>query len=58
MFRRGRDNEAHPSALLAILCVATFMSSLDVLVVNVGLRLIGRMTNAPGGNGNSEIEED
>src|SRR5258708_2242530 len=42
MFRRGRDNEAHPSALLAILCVATFMTSLDVFIVNVGLRLIGK----------------
>src|SRR5260370_4922537 len=42
MFRRGRDNEAHPSALLAILCAATFMSSLDVFIVNVGLRLIGK----------------
>ncbi len=42
MFRRGRDSEAHPSALLAILCAATFMSSLDVFIVNVGLRLIGK----------------
>src|SRR6266851_5140782 len=42
MFRRGRDNEAHPSALLAILCAATFMSSLDVFIVNVGLRSIGK----------------
>src|SRR5258708_12812757 len=42
MFRRGRENEAHPSALLAILCAATFMSSLDVFIVNVGLRLIGK----------------
>src|SRR6266849_8203915 len=40
--RRGRDNEAHPSALLAILCTATFMSSLDVFIVNVGLRSIGK----------------
>ena len=42
MLRRGRDNEAHPSALLAILCAATFMSSLDVFIVNVGLRSIGK----------------
>src|SRR6266567_3489836 len=42
MFRRARDNEAHPSALLAILCAATFMSSLDVFIVNVGLRSIGK----------------
>src|SRR5258708_31816465 len=42
MFRRGRDNEAHPSAVLAILCAATFMSSLDVFIVNVGLRSIGK----------------
>src|SRR5258708_3006 len=42
MFRRGRDNQAHPSALLAILCAATFMSSLDVFIVNVGLRSIGK----------------
>src|SRR5260370_6377475 len=42
MFQRRGDNEAHPSALLAILCAATFMSSLDVFIVNVGLRLIGK----------------
>src|SRR5258708_21521412 len=42
MFRRGRDNETHPSALLAVLCAATFMTSLDVFIVNVGLRLIGK----------------
>src|SRR4029077_13648532 len=42
MFRPGRDNEAHPSPLLAILCAATFMSSLDVFIVNVGLRFIGK----------------
>src|SRR5260370_16855898 len=36
------DNEAHPSALLAILCAATFMSSLDLFIVNVGLRSIGK----------------
>src|SRR5258708_38510566 len=42
MSRGGRENEAPPSALLAILCVATFMTSLDVFIVNVGLRLIGK----------------
>src|SRR5258707_6514548 len=42
MFRRGRDNQAHPSALLAILCTATFMSSMDVFIVKVGLRSIGK----------------
>src|SRR5260370_30072999 len=42
MFRRGRDKEAHPSALLAILCAATLMSSLDLFIVNVGLRSIGK----------------
>jgi EmrB/QacA subfamily drug resistance transporter len=31
----------HPNALLLILCTATFMSSLDVFIVNVGLRAIG-----------------
>src|SRR5271170_7376519 len=31
----------HPNALLLILCAATFMSSLDVFIVNVGLRAIG-----------------
>src|SRR5258708_34785159 len=35
------DTEAHPSALLAILCAATFMGSLDLFIVNVGLRSIG-----------------
>src|SRR5712692_6029304 len=38
----GRHNEAHPSALLAILCAATFMGSLDLFIVNVGLRSIGK----------------
>src|SRR5258708_3407547 len=36
------DTEAHPSALLAILCAATFMGSLDLFIVNVGLRSIGK----------------
>ena len=36
------DHETHPAALLVILCAATFMSSLDVFIVNVGLRSIGR----------------
>jgi EmrB/QacA subfamily drug resistance transporter len=31
----------HPGALLAVLCAATFMSSLDVFIVNVALRAIG-----------------
>jgi len=31
----------HPNALLVILCAATFMSSLDLFIVNVGLRAIG-----------------
>jgi EmrB/QacA subfamily drug resistance transporter len=33
---------AHPAALLAVLCSATFMSSLDLFIVNVGLRAVGR----------------
>lgn len=33
---------ARPTALLVVLCAATFMSSLDVFIVNVGLRPIGR----------------
>src|SRR5712692_9027307 len=36
------DNEVHPSALLAILCAATFMGSLDLFIVNVALRSIGK----------------
>src|SRR5260370_31739914 len=36
------DTEAHPSALLAIRGAATFMGSLDLLIVNVGLRSIGK----------------
>jgi EmrB/QacA subfamily drug resistance transporter len=32
---------ASPAALVAILCAATFMSSLDLFIVNVGLRAIG-----------------
>ena len=31
-----------PNALLLILCAATFMSSLDLFIVNVGLRSIGQ----------------
>ena len=31
----------HPGLLLGILCAAAFMSMLDVLIVNVGLRSIG-----------------
>lgn len=31
----------HPAALLAVLCAATFMSSLDLFIVNVGLREVG-----------------
>jgi EmrB/QacA subfamily drug resistance transporter len=31
----------HPNALLAVLCAATFMSALDLFIVNVGLRAIG-----------------
>src|SRR5260370_41469741 len=41
-FRRGRDRQVHPAALLAILCAATFMGSLDLFIVNVGLRSIGK----------------
>jgi EmrB/QacA subfamily drug resistance transporter len=33
---------AKPNALLLILCAATFMSSLDLFIVNVGLRAIGQ----------------
>ena len=40
--RPGRDHETHPSVLLTILCAATFMSSLDLFIVNVALRSIGR----------------
>src|SRR5258708_866766 len=36
------DTEAHPSAFLAILCAATFMGSLDLFIVNVALRSIGK----------------
>src|SRR5258708_32962636 len=36
------DTEAHPSALLAILCAATFRGSLDLFIVTVGLRSIGK----------------
>src|SRR5713226_7267192 len=42
IFIRGRDHQVHPSALLAILCAATFMGSLDLFIVNVGLRSIGK----------------
>src|SRR5260370_8888439 len=42
IFRRGRDHQVHRSALLAILCAATFMGSLDLFIVNVGLRSIGK----------------
>jgi hypothetical protein len=31
----------HPNVLLAVLCAATFMSGLDVFIVNVALRPIG-----------------
>ncbi|MFJ5265662.1 MFS transporter [Streptomyces sp. NPDC088387] len=31
----------HPAVLLAVLCTATFMTTLDVFIVNVGLRPIG-----------------
>ncbi|HEY4097982.1 MAG TPA: MFS transporter [Baekduia sp.] len=33
---------AHPTVLLAILCAAAFMGSLDLFIVNVGLHDIGR----------------
>lgn len=36
-----RAEHPRPSALLAVLCVATFMSGLDIFVVNVALRPIG-----------------
>lgn len=36
-----RTEHPRPSALLAVLCVATFMSGLDIFVVNVALRPIG-----------------
>jgi MFS family permease len=32
---------AHPGVLVAVLCAATFMSSLDLFIVNVALRAIG-----------------
>jgi EmrB/QacA subfamily drug resistance transporter len=37
-----RAREVHPSALLLILCTATFMAALDLFIVNVGLQDIGR----------------
>lgn len=41
MTHAGAERHSHPAALLAVLCVATFMSGLDVFIVNVGLRPIG-----------------
>nr|WP_051725418.1 MFS transporter [Streptacidiphilus jeojiense] len=35
------QRHVHPSILLVILCTAAFMSTLDVFIVNVGLRSIG-----------------
>ena len=35
------QRHVHPSVLLVILCTAAFMSTLDVFIVNVGLRAIG-----------------
>jgi EmrB/QacA subfamily drug resistance transporter len=35
------QRQIHPSILLVILCTAAFMSTLDVFIVNVGLRSIG-----------------
>lgn len=37
----SRDRDVRPNALLLVLCTATFMSALDVFIVNVGLRSIG-----------------
>jgi EmrB/QacA subfamily drug resistance transporter len=37
----GVARHPHPSALLVVLCVATFMTGLDVFIVNVALRPIG-----------------
>jgi EmrB/QacA subfamily drug resistance transporter len=37
----SRGREVRPYALLLLLCTATFMSSLDLFIVNVGLRAIG-----------------
>ena len=33
-----KDGQVNPTALLLILCAATFMSTLDLFIVNVGLR--------------------
>jgi EmrB/QacA subfamily drug resistance transporter len=41
-----RLRSAHPTVLLAILCAAAFMGSLDLFIVNVGLRDIGRDVGA------------
>jgi hypothetical protein len=46
MARAGRSHDVHPNALLPILCAATFMSSLDLFIVNVGLRAIGESSLA------------
>lgn len=34
--------QPHPAVLLAVLCVGTFMTGLDVFIVNVGLHPIGQ----------------
>jgi EmrB/QacA subfamily drug resistance transporter len=39
---RPERHQSHPAVLLAVLCVATFMTSLDVFIVNVGLHPIGQ----------------
>ena len=36
-----RARAVKPNVLLLILCAATFMSALDLFIVNVGLRAIG-----------------
>ena len=41
-----RDGQVNPTALLLILCAATFMSTLDLFIVNVGLRAIGEDVGA------------
>jgi hypothetical protein len=44
-----KPTHRHPTVLLALLCTASFMTTLDVFIVNVGLRPpIGGMPSVPG----------
>jgi len=42
MFTPSRNRDVHPSLLLTIYAAATFMTALDVFIVNVGLPSLGR----------------